>query len=113
MLLSDGKSLIAISFSRLESKPASGILKDAEAWLDDYFAGKRPPAEDIPISLQSSGFERIILSLASEIPYGQVRTYGDLAKDAARMLGKKKMSAQAVGRALSRNPIPILIPCIG
>ena len=45
------------------------------------------------------------------IPWGQTRTYGDIAKEVARLLGKEKMSAQAVGQAVGKNPISILIPC--
>ncbi|MFQ7723815.1 MAG: methylated-DNA--[protein]-cysteine S-methyltransferase, partial [Adlercreutzia sp.] len=46
-----------------------------------------------------------------EIPSGEVRTYGDLAKDVATHLGKESMSAQAVGGAVGRNPISIIVPC--
>lgn len=52
------------------------------------------------------GFEREVLQEVYEIPYGEVLTYGEVA----RHLGKPK-SARAVGRALSMNPIPIVIPC--
>jgi O-6-methylguanine DNA methyltransferase len=45
------------------------------------------------------------------IPFGVTRTYGEIAKDAALRMGKEKMSAQAVGGAVSRNPISIIIPC--
>lgn len=52
------------------------------------------------------GFQREVLSLAAEIPYGQVSTYSALA----RTLGKPG-AARAVGSALRRNPMPIVIPC--
>ena len=45
------------------------------------------------------------------IPYGQTRSYGSIAKEMAALLGKEKMSAQAVGNAVGSNPISILIPC--
>ena len=45
------------------------------------------------------------------IPFGQTRTYGAIAGDMARLAGKEKMSAQAVGQAVGKNPISILIPC--
>ena len=45
------------------------------------------------------------------IPYGATRTYGDIAREAANRMGKAKMSAQAVGGAVGRNPISIIIPC--
>ena len=45
------------------------------------------------------------------IPYGETRTYGDIAGEMALLRGKEKMSAQAVGQAVGRNPINILVPC--
>ena len=45
------------------------------------------------------------------IPYGQVTTYGSLAKAVAREMGRETMSAQAVGQAVGHNPISIIIPC--
>ena len=45
------------------------------------------------------------------IPYGETRTYGEIAREMAAVLGKEKMSAQAVGQAVGKNPISILIPC--
>lgn len=46
-----------------------------------------------------------------EIPYGTLTTYGDIAKEAAKRMGKSRMSAQAVGGAVGHNPISIIIPC--
>lgn len=46
-----------------------------------------------------------------EIPYGKLTTYGAIATEAARRMGKEKMSAQAVGGAVGHNPISIIIPC--
>jgi methylated-DNA-[protein]-cysteine S-methyltransferase len=62
----------------------------------------------IPIDWRfvTSAFQRQVLQLTSRIPYGQVYTYGELAKK----IGKPK-AAQAVGQALGANPIPIVVPC--
>ena len=49
--------------------------------------------------------------LLLEIPWGQTATYGQLAEKAAAILCKKRMSAQAVGQAVGRNPVSILVPC--
>jgi methylated-DNA-[protein]-cysteine S-methyltransferase len=46
-----------------------------------------------------------------KIPYGKVTTYGEIAAKVARDIGKEKMSAQAVGGAVSKNPISIIVPC--
>jgi len=56
-------------------------------------------------------FRQVVLNLVENIPYGQVTTYGDIAREAARRLGKPKMSAQAVGGAVGWNPICLIIPC--
>ena len=65
-------------------------------WLDDYFRGKRPAALP-PLSLGGTPFQ--------QIPYGQTVTYGEMA----RRIGCR--SAQAVGQAVGRNPVVILVPC--
>ena len=82
----------------------------AEAWLDDYFRGViRAP--DVPIRTGGTAFQELIWRLLADIPYGTTRTYGSIAREAAMLLGKAKMSAQAVGQAVGRNPVSILIPC--
>ena len=49
--------------------------------------------------------------LLCEIPYGQVTTYGALARRLADEMGRESMSAQAVGGAVGHNPISIIVPC--
>ena len=61
--------------------------------------------------LTGTPFQKCVWELLSEIPYGETTTYGALAKEVGQRLGKEKMSAQAVGGAVGRNPISILIPC--
>lgn len=46
-----------------------------------------------------------------EIPYGELTTYGEIAAEVAKRMGKNRMSAQAVGGAVGHNPISIIIPC--
>ena len=86
-------------------------LKLAKDWLDRYFAGDRPDAKELPLQAEGSPFRTVIWELLLTIPYGEVRTYGALAREAALILGKDKMSAQAVGGAVGSNPIPVIIPC--
>lgn len=86
------------------------VLADAEAWLRAYFAGARPDPRDIPLRAQGSTFEQTVWALLLEIPYGQTTTYGALAQALARQSGKRAC-AQAIGGAVGRNPISILIPC--
>lgn len=87
------------------------VLQRGVQWLDDYFAGKKPEAADLPLAPVGSEFQKTVWKILLEIPYGQLTTYGDIAKEAARRLGKERMSAQAVGGAVGHNPISIMIPC--
>ena len=82
-------------------------------WLNGqkYFAGESPAIAALSLAPNGSGFQQAVWKLLCEIPSGEVRTYGDLAKDVATHLGKESMSAQAVGGAVGRNPISIIVPC--
>ena len=90
---------------------ANRHLEDARIWLDDYFSGKDPDVSRLSLAPIGSEFRQIIWRLLCEIPLGQLRTYGDLARDAATLLGRKSMSSQAVGGAVGHNPINIIVPC--
>ena len=82
------------------------LLKRAAAQLQIYFSGART-IFDLPLDLtRVSEFTRETLKLTFAIPWGAVISYGELA----RRLGKPG-AARAVGGALARNPIPIIIPC--
>lgn len=83
----------------------------AKRWLDAYFAGERPMIADLPLSPKGSEFRTIVWELLCKIPYGEVVTYGDIAKLVAARMKKENMSAQAVGGAVGHNPISIIIPC--
>lgn len=84
--------------------------EDARRWLDIYFSGREP--EFTPaLSLSGTPFQLLIWEELKRIPYGRTVTYGALADIAAKKLGYKKMSPQAVGGAVSRNPVSIIVPC--
>lgn len=109
MLVSDGMALTALTFgppdpnwTQLENL---SIFDCVRHWLDAYFAGSPIPA-DFPISPAGTAFQQRVWQLLPAIPYGETTTYGAVA----RQLGEK-MSAQAVGQAVGKNPIAILIPC--
>ena len=78
--------------------------------LSEYFSGIRTEF-DIPLSLKGTPFQMLVWQELRRIPYGQTRTYGNIAREMARITGKEKMSAQAVGQAVGSNPISIIIPC--
>jgi methylated-DNA-[protein]-cysteine S-methyltransferase len=74
--------------------------------LDEYFEGRRRDF-DLAVDLTPvPAFQRDVLEELVRVPYGNVETYGGLA----RRIGRPR-SARAVGGALNRNPIPIVVPC--
>lgn len=87
------------------------VLNETKRWLDRYFKGERPSAEELKLNPRGSSFRREIWRLLCQIPYGEVTTYGALARQAADLLGRDSMSAQAVGGAVGHNPISVIIPC--
>ena len=87
------------------------ILNETKAWLDRYFAGEQPPITDLKLAPRGSQFRQNIWSILCQIPYGETTTYGQIAKQVAAKMGRKTMSAQAVGGAVGHNPISIIIPC--
>lgn len=87
------------------------VFSAAASWLSRYFAGERPVPGELSLWPEGSPFQQEIWKLLCEIPYGQVTTYGALAKEAALRLGRERMSGQAAGGAVGHNPISIIIPC--
>ena len=90
---------------------ASYIFERAQEWLERYFSGEKPSPEELPLRPEGTDFRQMVWRELLHIPYGQVTTYGSLAKAVARKMGRETMSAQAVGQAVGHNPISIIIPC--
>lgn len=76
-------------------------------WLNDYFAGNTPTPDMLPLAPAGTAFQTQVWNMLLSIPYGKTVTYGDLA----RKFTDRKMSAQAIGQAVGKNPISIIIPC--
>lgn len=87
------------------------VLVRTKKWLDDYFAGRMPALITLPLAPQGSAFRKLVWHILCQIPYGQVRTYKEIANEVASYEGKDHMSAQAVGGAIGHNPMSIIIPC--
>ena len=86
------------------------VPEAVKQWLDDYFLG-HPGEVSFPLKPKGTVFQQQVWQILLGIPYGHTRTYGDIAREMAALTGKKKMSAQAIGQAVGKNPISILIPC--
>jgi methylated-DNA-[protein]-cysteine S-methyltransferase len=80
-------------------------FETARKQLDEYFSGKRKDF-DLPLSLGGTDFQVSVLKALLEIPYGETRSYGAIAK----RIGRPR-AVRAVGAANGRNPIPIIVPC--
>lgn len=91
-----------------EEKPLP-LFARTEEWLSLYFSG-RDPGFLPPLRPRGTPFRRRVWELLQRIPYGQTVTYGDLARQLARETGGPS-SPRAVGGAVGRNPISLLIPC--
>ena len=86
------------------------LFNDVSRWLDDYFAGKKPSPQSLPLMPQGTAFRMKVWELLRTIPYGETTTYGELARRLNETVGMKTC-ARAVGNAVGRNPISIIIPC--
>jgi methylated-DNA-[protein]-cysteine S-methyltransferase len=81
------------------------VLRSAERQLDEYFAGRRT-SFDLPLDMRGTEFQKQVWKALTIIPYGETRTYLDLATG----LGNPA-ATRAVGAANGRNPISIIVPC--
>lgn len=93
------------------AEPEYPVLIQACRWLDRYFAGEKPRCTELKLAPEGSRFRQIVWEILCQIPYGELTTYGKIAEEAARRLGREHMSAQAVGGAVGHNPLSIMIPC--
>ena len=82
---------------------SSAVLERAAAQLREYFLGERRRF-DLPLAPQGTAFQQRVWQALYAIPFGETRSYGELARE----LGS---AARAVGGACGANPIPIIIPC--
>ncbi len=89
-----------------DEKPSGLAMKDPlQIELDRYFKGELKTF-NTQVTIPGTAFQRAVYEVTLTIPYGQTRSYGDVAK----LIGNPK-AARAVGQALNKNPYPILIPC--
>lgn len=120
ILFSDGKALTGLYFNRAEFEkeeeksaviePELPLFHQVETWLTNYFNGENLTI-DFELAPQGTTFQKLVWSELRQIPYGKTTTYGEISQVVGKALGKEKMSAQAVGGAIGRNPLSIVIPC--
>ncbi len=116
MIVSDGESIKGIWFGGQKHFKSTAddelilcddlaIFNKVKQWLDDYFDGLNPII-DFRLNPDGTDFAKKVWKILSEIPYGETMTYGEIA---ARI--SPTMAARAVGGAVGRNPIAIVVPC--
>lgn len=120
IMISDGKKLTGLVFAGSEyasktslphDETSLPIFDNTREWLDEYFGGRIPsftPEFDIS---SLTPFQQRVAALTLEIPYGKTATYGEIADIIAAERGITEMSSRAVGGAVGKNPISIIIPC--
>ena len=105
-LCADGDGLCALCFAATgEEMDAAPVLLQAQQELEEYFAGRRT-AFSVPLSMHGTPFQMAVWAALRAIPYGETRSYGELA----RRIGRPG-ACRAVGMANHVNPLPILVPC--
>jgi methylated-DNA-[protein]-cysteine S-methyltransferase len=114
-LVASDKGLVAILWendsprrvrlSELVANEKHPVLVETEHQLDEYFAGKRK-AFSVPFDMRGTRFQQDVWAALLAIPFGETRSYGQLAKQ----LGNPRAS-RAVGAANGKNPVSIIVPC--
>ena len=110
-LVSNGSHLVKIEFEdrhqpgEAAANTCDEVLASTKTQLRQYFAGQRQ-AFDLPLAPAGTSFQREVWQALAEIPWGEVRSYTDIAQAIQR-----PKAVRAVGAANGRNPLPIVIPC--
>lgn len=106
----EGEKYYALSLDPEHLEKEIPVFHQVKRWLDIYFSGQQPDFMP-PLHMSGTTFQMAVWETLREIPYGQTTTYGAIARKIARQRGLSKMSAQAVGQAVGRNELSILVPC--
>lgn len=120
LLSSDGSALTGLWFAG-QRYFAAGLAEDVReqsdlpvfevvrAWLDAYFAGEEPGSLP-PVAFTGTPFQHMVWEELLRIPYGETCAYSDLARRISERRGAPT-SARAVGTAVGRNPVSVIVPC--
>ena len=106
----DGQKYYADTLAAVHAEKTLPVFEETKRWLELYFQRKKPSF--IPaVNLRTTAFRKAVLAILMAIPYGQTMTYGEIAGRIAAQRQLPRMSARAVGGAVSHNPISLIIPC--
>ena len=107
----EGQKYYGAAISEAVPKDDDKTSVKVKRWLDRYFAGQKPDAAELALAPAGSDFRQAVWDILCEIPYGKTISYGGIAETLAKRKGLARVSARAVGGAVSHNPISIVIPC--
>ena len=114
MLAAGRQGLVSLAYTFADREPrpephwiaSDAALADIRRQIDEWFAGTRTDFE-LDLSYGGNPFQRAVWQAMLEIPYGETRTYGEIAV----MIGEGIAASRAVGTACGDNPLPLVIPC--
>ena len=106
----EGQKYFALYLDKEREEREVALFEKVKQWLDIYFSGKEPDFT-VPLHFTGTEFQNEVWKILCTIPYGQTMTYGEIAKQIAARKGLSRMSAQAVGGAVGRNPVSVIVPC--
>lgn len=106
LIVSQDEAIVRIAWTeKCLHQPQSALLQACAAQLQEYFAGERT-VFDLPLCPEGTPFQRAVWRALTDIPYGQTRSYGQIAAEIGR-----PGASRAVGQANHVNPILFVIPC--
>lgn len=106
----EGQKYFALYLDNEHEERELPVFDTVKKWLDIYFSGKEPDFKP-PLHFTGTEFQNGVWGILYDVPYGQTTTYGDIAKQLAAVKGTAGMSAHAVGGAIGRNQISVIVPC--
>jgi len=121
-LASDGESIVGLWLDgqKYHGQSVPGELTEngdlpifdtAKKWLDRYFNGEKPSISELPLAPMGTDFRKKVWQILCRIPYGQLMTYGGVARELTESDDEARKMSRAVGGAVGHNPISIIIPC--
>ena len=106
----DGQKHFGSTLDREHTAKQLPVFLEAVRWLDIYFSGSVPDFTP-ELSLRGTVFRRKVWNCLLSVPRGATVTYGQIAGRLSQREGTGRISARAVGGAVARNPVSLIIPC--
>lgn len=105
-----GEKYFAYCLDKENEAKETPSIREMKRWLDVYFQGQQPDFKP-PLHMIGTPFQIEVWKALCEIPYGSTTTYSEIAKKVAQRQGVPSTSAQAVGTAVGKNNLNLIVPC--